>query len=67
MKQMFKNLTAIAAITFAISFATGMSASIMYQEHQSLKPIIAAQQEATQELTEMPEVLFAAAEDPTAF
>ena len=67
MKQTFKALTAIAAISFAVSFATGMSASIMYQEHQSLKPIIAAQQEATQELSELPEILFAAADDSSAF
>ena len=67
MKQTLKNLTVIAAISFAVSFATGMSASIIYQEHQSLKPIIAAQQDATQELSELPEILFAAADDSSAF
>ena len=37
MKLTFKNLFAIAMIAFTVSFATGMSASLMYQEHQSLK------------------------------
>ncbi|MBQ7758686.1 hypothetical protein [Anaerotignum sp.] len=44
MKQTIKNLTAIAMISFIVSFATGMSASLMYQEHQTLKPFIAAQE-----------------------
>ncbi len=51
MKQTFKTLAAIAMITFTVSFATGMSASLMYQEHQSLKPFIAAQQLVMDELS----------------
>ena len=44
MKQFVFNLAAIAAISFTLSFAVGMSASMMYQEHQSLKSFIAAQE-----------------------
>ena len=32
-----KNLFFIAVLSFTLSFATGMSATIMYQEHQSLQ------------------------------
>ena len=32
-----KNLFFIAVLSFTVSFATGMSATIMYQEHQSLQ------------------------------
>ena len=64
MKQTIKNLTAIAAITFTLSFVTGLSASVMYQEHQSLKPIIAAQEA----IPESSETLFAdASADLNAF
>ncbi len=45
MKQMIKNLTAIAVLSFTLSFVIGLSASVMYQEHQSLKPIMAAQEQ----------------------
>lgn len=45
MKQTLKQLTAIAMITFVVSFSTGMSASLMYQEHQALKAFTAAQQQ----------------------
>lgn len=44
MKQTLKQLAAIAMITFVVSFSTGMSASLMYQEHQALKAFTAAQQ-----------------------
>ncbi|MGN0133943.1 MAG: hypothetical protein ACI4AO_04390 [Anaerotignum sp.] len=50
MKQFVYNLVAIAAVAFTLSFFTGMSVSVMYQEHQTLKPFIAAQ-EAVQEDT----------------
>ncbi|MGM9917537.1 hypothetical protein [Anaerotignum sp.] len=43
MKQFVYNLAAIAAVAFTLSFFTGMSVSVMYQEHQALKPFIAAQ------------------------
>ncbi len=43
MKQFVYNLVAIAAVAFTLSFCTGMSVSLMYQEHQALKPFIAAQ------------------------
>lgn len=43
MKQFVSNLAAIAAIAFTLSFFSGMSVSLMYQEHQALKPFIAAQ------------------------
>lgn len=43
MKQFVLQLTAIATIAFTLSFCTGMSISLMYQEHQALKPFIAAQ------------------------
>ncbi len=48
MKQFVYNLAAIAAVAFTLSFFTGMSVSVIYQEHQTLKPFIAAQ-EAVQE------------------
>ena len=32
-----KNLFFIAVLSFTVSFATGMSATIMYQEHQALQ------------------------------
>ena len=51
MKQTLKNLTAIAVLSFTLSFVTAMSASMMYQEHQTLKPYIAAQQMMTDDLT----------------
>lgn len=38
-----KNLSAIAAISFTLAFCTGMSATLMYQEHMALKPFIAVQ------------------------
>ena len=44
MKHTIKTLTAVAALSFTLSFVTGLSASVMYQEHQTLKPIIAAQE-----------------------
>lgn len=33
----FKNLTFIAVLSFTLSFVTGMSATVMYQEHQALQ------------------------------
>lgn len=44
MKQFVCNLFTIAAVAFTLSFCTGMSISLMYQEHQTLKPFLAAQQ-----------------------
>ena len=38
----FKNLTFIAVLSFTLSFVTGMSATIMYQEHQALQAFQAA-------------------------
>ncbi len=61
MKHTIKTLTAVAALSFTISFATGLSASIMYQEHQSLKPIIAAQETIIE--TKAIDVLYAEASD----
>ncbi len=37
-----KNLFFIAVLSFTVSFATGMSATIMYQEHQALQAFQAA-------------------------
>ena len=38
----FKNLTFIAVLSFTLSFVTGMSATVMYQEHQALQAFQAA-------------------------
>lgn len=43
MKLTLKNLTVIAALSFTLSFVTGMSATIMYQEHMALKPFMAVE------------------------
>ena len=43
MKMTLKNLSAIAALSFTLAFVTGMSATIMYQEHMALKPFMAAE------------------------
>ena len=43
MKLTLKNLSAIAALSFTLSFVIGMSATIMYQEHVALKPFMAAE------------------------
>ena len=43
MKLTLKNLSAIAALSFTLAFCTGMSATIMYQEHLALKPFMAAE------------------------
>lgn len=43
MKLTLKNLSAIAVLSFTLSFVTGMSASLMYQEHMALKPFMAAE------------------------
>lgn len=43
MKCTLKNLSAIAVLSFTLSFVTGMSATIMYQEHMALKPFMAAE------------------------
>ena len=43
MKLTLKNLSMIAALSFALSFVTGMSATIMYQEHMALKPFMAVE------------------------
>ena len=43
MKMTLKNLSAIAALSFTLAFATGMSATIMYQEHMALKPFMATE------------------------
>ena len=40
MKLTLKNLSAIAALSFTLAFCTGMSATIMYQEHMALKPFM---------------------------
>lgn len=61
-KQTMKQLTAIAALSFTLSFFTGLSASLIYQEHRSIQTIIAAQEEAG----EGGETLFADAEDAAA-
>lgn len=38
-----KNLFFIAVLSFTVAFATGMSATIMYQEHKALKPFMAVE------------------------
>lgn len=43
MKYTLKNLSAIAVLSFTLSFITGMSATIMYQEHLALKPFMAVE------------------------
>ena len=43
MKMTLKNLSAIAALSFTLAFVTGMSATIMYQEHLALKPFMATE------------------------
>lgn len=43
MKMTLKNLSFIAVLSFTLSFVTGMSATIMYQEHQALKPFMAVE------------------------
>ena len=43
MKMTLKNLSAIAVLSFTLAFVTGMSATIMYQEHQALKPFMAVE------------------------
>ena len=43
MKLTLKNLSAIAALSFTLAFCTGMSATIMYQEHTALKPFMAVE------------------------
>ena len=43
MKLTLKNLSAIAALSFTLSFVIGMSATIMYQEHLALKPFMAVE------------------------
>ena len=43
MKMTLKNLSAIAALSFTLAFVTGMSATIMYQEHVALKPFMAVE------------------------
>ena len=43
MKLTLKNLSAIAALSFTLAFCTGMSATIMYQEHQSLQAFMATE------------------------
>ena len=40
MKMTLKNLSFIAILSFTLSFVTGMSATIMYQEHVALKPFM---------------------------
>lgn len=52
MKLTFKNLVAVAALAFTLSFVAGMSATVIYQEHQSLKPFIAAQKAAQEIIPE---------------
>ena len=43
MKLTLKNLSMVAALSFTLAFYTGMSATIMYQEHLALKPFMAAE------------------------
>ena len=43
MKLTLKNLSFIAVLSFTLAFVTGMSATIMYQEHVALKPFMAAE------------------------
>lgn len=43
MKMTLKNLSFIAVLSFTLAFVTGMSATIMYQEHVALKPFMAVE------------------------
>ena len=43
MKMTLKNLSAIAVLSFTLSFLTGMSATIMYQEHKALQSFTAVE------------------------
>ena len=43
MKMTLKNFSAIAVLSFTLAFVTGMSATIMYQEHLALKPFMAVE------------------------
>jgi len=43
MKLTLKNLSMVAALSFTLAFCTGMSATIMYQEHMALKPFMAVE------------------------
>ena len=43
MKMTLKNLSMVAILSFTLSFVTGMSATIMYQEHMALKPFMATE------------------------
>ena len=43
MKLTLKNLSFLAVLSFTVSFVTGMSATIMYQEHMALKPFMATE------------------------
>ena len=43
MKMTLKNLSAIAVLSFTLSFVTGMSATIMYQEHKALQSFMAVE------------------------
>ena len=43
MKMTLKNLSMIAVLSFTLAFVTGMSATIMYQEHMALKPFMAVE------------------------
>ena len=43
MKLTLKNLSTIAALSFTLAFCTGMSATLMYQEHLTLKPFMAVE------------------------
>ena len=43
MKLTLKNLSFIAVLSFTLAFVTGMSATIMYQEHKALKPFMAVE------------------------
>ena len=43
MKLTLKNLSFIAVLSFTLSFITGMSATIMYQEHMALEAFMTAE------------------------
>ena len=43
MNMTLKNLSAIPVLSFTLAFVTGMSATIMYQEHLALKPFMAVE------------------------
>ena len=43
MNMTLKNLSAIAVLSFTLAFVTGVSATIMYQEHLALKPFMAVE------------------------